>query len=113
VITIENKARIPLNNLLRLLDQSIKRDDPEITRMMEHESSTTNLPIDSTPFHHVSTHNNIKESLYRANKMKFRSDRGFVGPIRDIFRYKSVPQKVKTLVDVQSRKCLDLEEFSM
>lgn len=113
----ELKAKNPLNELLKRIDHSIQRDDPEIHRILENEQlnlMTKRSSIGNAPSHHVSTHNNLKESLYRTNNIKFRLHDGFIGPIRDIFKYKTTPQKTKIPIDSSlSQKSIDFEEFSM
>jgi hypothetical protein len=124
-ISKESVALHPLNDLLLRIDQKIQREDPVIHRFLQQQQGDENQQRGSNitgenetaplPFHGISTHDNLKESLYRTSKMKFRPKEGFVGSVREIYKYKTQPQKVKTPVSchLSSRNSLDSEEYSM
>lgn len=109
VLNKEKNAINPLNDLLKRIEKTIMNEDT--TTSTSRDVIFTKEPL---PFHNISTHDNLKESLCRSNDMKYRHD-GFIGPIRDIFKYKTHPQKVKTPLNYSlSRRSLDSsDEYSM
>jgi hypothetical protein len=111
VVSKENNIRDPLNDLLKRIDRSIQKEDVVIHRLLIQNS---NQPRDPLPLHHISTHDNLKESLHRTSNMVYRKGDGFVGPINEIYKYKTHPQQVKTGMSYNlSRNSLESEEFSM
>lgn len=103
LLSKEQRVVAPLNDLLKRIDTTIQNEDNPV-------QNAVNEPLS---FHNISTHDNLKESLCRSNNMKFRRG-GFVGPIRDIYKYKTQPQKVKTPMSYSlSRRSLDTDEYSM